>query len=57
MSKKDDRATKASKVPKTVYLSLDVVHRLEKAAETEGMSQSVYIEQMLRARLRKNSLE
>jgi predicted transcriptional regulator len=57
MPKKDERGTESAKVPKTVYLSRDIVRRLEKAAKAEGMSQSIYIEQTLRARLKKDAIE
>jgi hypothetical protein len=38
-------------------LSRDVVRRLEKAAESEGMSNSVYIEQTLRACFKRDGIE
>jgi hypothetical protein len=57
VAKKDDQSAKTSKAPKTIYLSPDVVRRLEKASEAEGMSQSVYIEQTLRARFKKDGIE
>jgi hypothetical protein len=44
-------------VSKTIYLSRDVVRRLEKAAVAEGMSQSIYIEQTLKARFKKDGVE
>jgi hypothetical protein len=53
---KGNRDAELSEVPKTIYLLRDVVRRLEKAAETEGMSNSVYIEQTLRARLKKDGI-
>lgn len=56
MPKKDEQGTKASKLPKTIYLSPEVVRRLEKAADNEGMSHSVYIEQTLRARFKKDGI-
>jgi hypothetical protein len=42
---------------KTIYLSQDVVRRLEKAAQEEGMSNSVYIEQTLKARFKRDGVE
>jgi hypothetical protein len=57
MPKKDEKGTEPTKVPKTIYLSRDTVRRLEKAAEAEGMSNSVYIEQTLRARFKKEGIE
>jgi predicted transcriptional regulator len=42
---------------KTIYLSQDVVRRLEKAAQAEGMSNSVYIEQTLKARFKRDGVE
>ena len=54
MPKRNDRA---AKVPKTVYLSRDIAKRLEQAAKAEGMSGSVYVEQTLRARFKKESVE
>jgi len=55
--KKEPRATKSGKVSKTIYLSRDVVRRLEKAAVAEGMSQSIYIEQTLKARFKKDGVD
>ena len=43
--------------PRTVYLSVDTSQRLDKAALAEGMSNSVYIEQTLRARFKKEGIE
>jgi predicted transcriptional regulator len=57
MPKKESRTTKSGKAAKTIYLSQDVVRRLEKAAQTEGMSNSVYIEQTLKARFKKDAIE
>ena len=57
MPKKGNQDAELSKVPKTIYLSRDVVRRLEKAAESEGMSNSVYIEQTLRARFKRDGIE
>jgi excinuclease UvrABC nuclease subunit len=51
------RLSKEVKTVKTIWLSPDVVRRLKKAAESEGMSQSIYIEQMLRARFKKEGIE
>jgi hypothetical protein len=56
MPKKEAKA-KLTKEIKTIYLSKDVSHRLKKASESEGMSQSVYIEQTLRARFKKDGIE
>jgi predicted HicB family RNase H-like nuclease len=55
MPKKEAKA-KLTKEIKTIYLSKDVSRRLKKAAESEGMSQSVYIEQTLRARFKKEGI-
>jgi predicted HicB family RNase H-like nuclease len=57
MPKKEPRTTKSGKVSKTIYLSRDVVRRLEKAAVNEGMSQSIYVEQTLKARFKKDEIE
>jgi hypothetical protein len=57
MPQKQPRATKAGKMAKTIYLSQDVVRRLEKAAQAEGMSNSVYIEQTLKARFKRDGVE
>jgi hypothetical protein len=57
MPKKKDRGADPHKAPKTIYLSRDVIRRLEKAAVAEGMSQSIYIEQTLKARFKKEAIE
>jgi hypothetical protein len=58
MPKKDDQGTETTKkVPKTIYLSRGVIRRLEKAAEAEGMSNSVYVEQTLKARFKKDGID
>jgi predicted transcriptional regulator len=57
MPKKEPRTTKSGKAAKTIYLSQDVVRRLEKAAQAEGMSNSVYIEQTLKARFKRDGIE
>jgi hypothetical protein len=57
MPKKQPRTTKSGKAAKTIYLSQDVVRWLEKAAEAEGMSNSVYIEQTLKTRFKRDGIE
>jgi hypothetical protein len=57
MPKKQPRATKAGKLARTIYLSQDVVRRLGQAARAEGMSKSVYIEQMLKARFKRDGIQ
>jgi len=52
MPKKEAKA-KLTKDVKTIYLSKDVARRLKKASSSEGLSQSGYIEQTLRARFKK----
>jgi hypothetical protein len=52
-----DAKTKLTKEVKTIYLSKEVGRRLKKVAAEEGMSQSVYIEQTLRARFKKDGIE
>lgn len=47
----------SDKIPRTVYLSTDTSQRLDKAAAAEGMSNSVYIEQTLKARFKKDGIE
>jgi predicted transcriptional regulator len=56
MAKKEEEARRA-KEPKTIWLSPDVARRLERASEAEGMSQSIYIEQTLRARFKKEGIK
>jgi predicted transcriptional regulator len=55
MAKKEEKA-KRTKESKTIWLSPDVARRLERASAAEGMSQSIYIEQTLRARFKKESV-
>lgn len=57
MPKKESRATKAGKLARTIYLSKDIGRRLEKAALAEGMTRSIYIEQTLKARFKKDAIE
>jgi hypothetical protein len=54
MPKKDAKLTKDVK---TIYLSTDISRKLRKAAQTEGISQSIYVEQTLRARFKKDGIE
>jgi hypothetical protein len=54
---KKDAKTKLTKDIKTIYLSTDVSRKLRKAAQAEGMSQSIYVEQTLRARFKKDGIE
>jgi hypothetical protein len=49
--------SRSTKKAKTIWLSPDVVRRLKKASEAEGMSQSIYVEQTLRARFKKDGVE
>ncbi len=56
MPKKEAKA-RLTKEVKTIYLSKDVGRRLKKESRAEGMSQSVYIEQTLRARFKKEDTE
>jgi hypothetical protein len=56
MARKEEKA-KSSKKVKTIWLSPDVVRRLKKASEAEGVSQSIYVEQTLRARFKKEGIE
>ena len=51
------KEAKLTKTVKTIYLSKDVARQLKKISKTEGVSQSVYIEQTLRARFKKGSVE
>lgn len=55
MPKKDAKAKLTKKI-KTIYLSKEVDRWLKKASEAEGMSQSIYIEQTLRARFKKEGI-
>ena len=57
MPKKKDRRALPTKAPKTIYLSREVIRRLEKAAVAEGMSRSIYIEQTLKARFKKDGID
>ena len=57
MPKKKDRRAEPTKAPKTIYLSHEVIRRLEKAAVAEGVSQSIYIEQTLKTRFKKDGIE
>jgi hypothetical protein len=45
----------AKKVAKTIYLSKETDRRLKAAADSEGMSDSVYVEQSLRERWRREA--
>jgi hypothetical protein len=56
MPKKEAKA-KLTKDVKTIYLSTEVARKLKKASEAEGLSQSVYIEQTLRVRFKKEGIE
>ena len=56
MAKKEEKA-KLTKEVKTIWLSSDVVRRLKEASKAEGMSQSIYVEQTLRARFKKDGIE
>jgi hypothetical protein len=56
MPKKETKA-RLTKDVKTIYLSSSVSRKLKKASKEQGMSQSVYIEQMLRARFEKEQIE
>jgi hypothetical protein len=65
MAKKEEKTgsrqqrdlSRSTKKAKTIWLSPDVVRRLKKASEAEGMSQSIYVEQTLRARFKKEGME
>jgi predicted HicB family RNase H-like nuclease len=48
---------RTDKIPRTVYLSPKISRRLNVAAKAEGMSNSIYIEQTLRARFEKNGIK
>jgi len=56
MARKEERAKRTKEV-KSIWFSPAVARRLEKAANAEGMSQSIYIEQTLRARFKKEDVE
>jgi hypothetical protein len=56
MVKKEEKA-KSTKEVKTIWLSPDIVRRLKKASQMEGMSQSIYVEQTLRTRFKKDGIE
>jgi hypothetical protein len=56
MAKKEEKA-KSTKEVKTIWLSPEVVRRLKKASEADGVSQSIYVEQTLRARFKKEGIE
>jgi predicted HicB family RNase H-like nuclease len=56
MATKKEKARRTKEV-KSIWLSPEVARRLEKAAQAEGMSQSIYIEQTLRARFKKESIQ
>jgi hypothetical protein len=57
MPKKDQQEAESGKVPRTIYLTQETARRLEKAADTEGISNSVYVEQTLRARFKKDGIQ
>ncbi len=56
MAKKEEKA-QSTKEAKTIWLSSDVVRRLKKASKAEGMSQSIYVEQTLRARFKQEGIQ
>jgi hypothetical protein len=49
------KKAKLSKVRKTIYLSDDVALQAERAANAEGMTLSIYVEQTLKARIKRES--
>ena len=57
MPKKDRQEAEFNKVPRTIYLTRETAQRLEKAADAEGVSNSVYVEQTLRARFKKEGVQ
>jgi hypothetical protein len=56
MKKKETTNGKAKR-PKLIHLPEDVANQLERAAKIEGVSQSVYVMQTLRAKFRKDGIE
>jgi hypothetical protein len=57
MPKKDQQDAGPNKIPRTIYLTKETAQRLEKAADAEGVSNSVYVEQTLRARFKKEGVQ
>jgi predicted HicB family RNase H-like nuclease len=56
MPKKEAKA-KLTKDVKTIYLSTEVSRKLRNAAKAEAVSQSIYVEQTLRARFKKDGIK
>ena len=46
-----------SKTPTLIHLTHETMRRLRKAADDEGVSNSVYVEQTLRARFKKDGVD
>jgi hypothetical protein len=46
-----------NKVPKTFRIPPETARRLEKASRADGVSQSVYLDQTLKARFKKDGVE
>lgn len=57
MPKKERQEAEPNKVPRTIYLTKETARRLEEAADAEGVSNSVYVEQTLRARFKKDGIQ
>jgi len=57
MHKKDAQKIAPPKIPRTVYLTAETSRRLDQAAATEGVSNSIYIELTLKDRFKKDGIK
>jgi predicted DNA-binding protein len=55
--RKSTPSDKMNKVPKTFRVPPETARRLERASKADGVSQSVYVDQALKAKFKKDGID